>query len=86
MRLVRSRSDKPQEVVFGLIRTFPDCVWNVMWEGWLQNNIVVQVVFEVFSTLAPTMAVVNAEYLQFRPFVRLYSRLLLRWLDDIEND
>ena len=57
-----------------------------MREGGLQNDIVVQVVLEVLCALAPSVAVIHPEYLQFWPLVRRDSRLLLSRLDDVKND
>ena len=59
---------------------------NVTRELWLQNNVVMKVVFEVFSTFASTMPVIDTEYLELWPFISGYTRHFLCWLDDIQYD
>ena len=40
-----------------------------------------QVIFEIFCTLAPSMAIVNAEDLYIRPV--LHNRKFINWMDYI---
>ena len=70
MRLVRGWTDKVQKLFLCLIWALSDRLWDIFWEFWLQDNIVVKVVFEILSAFASSMAVINTENLQFWPFVR----------------
>ena len=86
MRLIRAWSYKLQEVVFCLVRAPFDGIGDVVGEGWLQDDIVVEVVFEVLGAFASTMTVVYSEYLQFRPLLGLNSWLFLRWLNNVQDN
>lgn len=42
---------------------------HICWELWLQDNVVVQVLLQVFGALVATMAIVNGKYLYLGPHV-----------------
>ena len=57
-----------------------------MGERWIQDDVIVKVIFEVLCTFASTMSVVNAEYLKFGPLLSWNSWHLISRLDYIEDD
>lgn len=83
MWLVWRRTHKLQVLIFSLIRTLPYGLGYVARELGLQYNVVVQVVFEVLGAFATTMAIIDTEYLEFRPPVGGGARGFLCRLDHI---
>lgn len=56
-----------------LMTTSDDSFFNICWEFILHDDIVVQVLLEVFSTLVTSMTIVNGKYLNLGPrFVRYF--------------
>jgi len=82
--VIVSHRDILNEVFFGLLAAGCDSVLDVGREFGIHYNVVVQVVFEVFSTFVTTMTIENAEDLNFRPV--LNSTCLLLRLDNIKNN
>ena len=52
----------------------------------MQDDVVVQVIFEVLRTLATAMSVVDAKDLKFRPFIIRNSGDFLGRLDYVEDN
>jgi len=86
MRLVRWWTHQLQIHVFSLVTALSYSFWNVLWEVRLQNYIIMQVVLEILSTFAATMTVIDAKYLQLRPFLCWDSGCFLSWLYHIEDN
>ena len=86
MGLVWGWSDHLQEVVLGLIGALLDCFHDIVWERWLENDIVVKVIFEIFSTLAATVTIVDTKNLKFWPLIVGHSWGLDRGLNHVEDD
>lgn len=66
--------------------SFVDGLLDVVWEVLLQDDVVVQVLLEVFSTLVAAMAVVDSEDLDLWPLVLLDLVLFAIRLNNIQND
>ena len=49
--------------------TSDDSLFNICWEFILHNDIVVQMLLEVFGALVTSMTIVNGKYLNFGPLV-----------------
>ena len=63
MGLIWARSSDLEEILFGLPGAFSHGFMDVRGEFRLKDDIVMQVIFQVFCTLAATMAVIYAENL-----------------------
>ena len=63
MGLIWAGSGDLEEILFSLPGAFPHGFMDVRGEFRLKDDIVMQVIFQVFCTLAATMAVIYAENL-----------------------
>lgn len=86
MWLVWSWGGDGQEFFFSLVGTFVDCSRDVRRKVWLNDDVVMKLVFEVLSALAATMAIEHAEYLESRPLLVCQLGRLGSWLDHVEDD
>ena len=68
------------------LASFIDCRINICWEFRLHNDIVMEVLFQVFCTLVASVAIVDSEYLNLGPFIFGDFGLLAQGLDHIKND
>ena len=59
---------------------------HVRWKFWLQDNIIMQMLLKVLSTLITAMPVVHREYLYLRPHVVRELGSLGKGLDHVENN
>ena len=83
MGLVRRWADQLKKVVFCLLRAFVDSLVDIGGELRLQNDVVVEVVFQVLGAPAPTMAVIHAKDLELGPVLRRDSRDFLSRLNHV---
>jgi len=86
VRLVRRGTHQLQVGLFRLERALPAGLFNVGGELWLQDNVVVQVVFQILRTFAASVPVIDAKDLQLRPLVGGNTWNFLCWLDHVEDD
>ena len=86
MRLVRRGASYSQKVLFCHVRASPNGFRDIRRELWLQDDVVVEVVFEVLGALAAPVPVVDAEDLQLGPLLGGDTRHFLRGLDHVEDD
>ena len=82
--MIRAHRDIFDKIFLGLFTTSSDGVLDVGGEIRVHDDIIVKVVFQIFSAFMAAVAVEDAEDLNFRP-VRNTSPFLFR-LDDIQND
>ena len=75
MRLVRRWGCCHKKIFFSLLRTLDERFLNVIWEFWLQNYVIVQVIFQIFCTLTASMSIVNSKNLKSRPQLSSNPRL-----------
>ena len=76
-------------VYVGLIcekRTSHDCSLDVVREFWLQDDIVMEMLLQVFCALVSSMTIIDSKYLNFRPLLFRNLRLLVDGLNDIQNN
>ena len=72
--------------LIGEERTSHDCSLDVVREFWLQDDIVVEVLFQIFCALIASVTIIDSKYLNFRPLIFRDLWLLVDGLDHIEND
>ena len=86
MWLVRRRRCNLQVVLLGFPGTLSDGSWNVRRELGLQDHIVMQVVFEIFSAFASSMSIVDTKDLQLWPLVSGYPWIFCLRLNDVQDN
>jgi len=59
---------------------------DVLWEFRLQYDVVMQVLFQIFSALIATMSIVDSKYLYFGPLIFWKFWFFHHWLDHVEDD
>ena len=86
MLLPRSLIRIVEEVLFRLSAALLDRISDVAGEFWLQDNVVMQVFFQVLGAFAAAVPVEYAEDLEFGPLLSWDFRLLSLGLDYVQND
>jgi hypothetical protein len=86
MRLIRTRTHQINEVCLSLVTSFDNRLVDIPWKLRLHDDVVVQVILQVFSTFRSTMSIIDTKDLKFRPLVGRHSWHLISWLNHIQND
>ena len=84
--LVYRRCCQFEKIFLCLKCTFSYRFRNIRGKFWLQDNVVMQGIFEVFCTFTTTMAIEDTKDLQFRPWILWYPWIFLRRLYYVKND
>ena len=64
-------------------RTSHDCSLDVVWEFWLHDDIVMEMLLQVFCALVASMTIIDSKYLNFRPLLFRNLWLLVHGLNHI---
>jgi hypothetical protein len=66
--------------------SFEDGALDVLWKIWLENDVVVEMLFQILCALIASVTVIDRKYLYLGPLIVRHFRLFLLRLNNIQNN